>query len=104
MKPIHKKRKMNKLELRYADQMELMKRSGNIVDWKFEGLRFKLADGAWYKPDFLIVMPGRFEIHETKGHWREAARVRIKVAADLYPWFKFVAVRWEKKQWVYEDF
>jgi len=49
-------------------------------------------------------MPGWFEIHETKGHWREAARVRIKVAADLYPWFKFVAVKWDKKQWVYEDF
>jgi hypothetical protein len=105
MKPIFKKPKMNRLEQRYADNLELKKIAGEIIDWKFNAIRFRLAEGAYYKPDFFIVYPDRFEIHETKGHWREAARVRIKTAAELYPWFKWVAVKWDAKGgWQFEHF
>jgi hypothetical protein len=61
---------------------------------EFEGLRIKLAPGSWYKPDFFVLLRcGRIELHEVKGRWREAARVRIKVAARLHPYWTFIAVR-----------
>ena len=50
---------------------------------------------------------GTMEIHETKGHWEDDARVKIKVAATLFP-FRFFAItqgRKEKKgQWIFEEF
>jgi hypothetical protein len=32
------------------------------------------------------------ELHEVKGFWTDDARVKIKVAASIYP-FKFMAVK-----------
>lgn len=61
------------------------KRMGTIRDWRYEGIRLRLADGAWYKPDFVIVHnDGLIELEEVKGHWREAARVRWKVAVEQF--------------------
>ena len=105
MKPIKPISKMNKLEERYSINLDIAKRQGIIEDWRYEAIRFKLGDGAYYKPDFLIVYKDYFEIHETKGHWRIAAKVRIKTAAMLYPWFKFKAIYYDKKKGFYsEDF
>ena len=33
----------------------------------------------YYNPDYLVIYPGHFEIHEVKGFWRDDARVKIKV-------------------------
>lgn len=111
VKPIKpKKPKMNLLEARYARQLEALKAVGEILDWRFEEIRFKLGGNketkeAWFKPDFLVVYPDRFEIHEVKGHWREAARVRIKVASQLYPWLAWKAVLYNRRDgWCYEKF
>lgn len=99
------RRSMNRTEERYAANLEAHRHAGHIEEWRFEQIRLKLADGAWFKPDFLLVLPGgRCEFHEVKGFWREAARVRIKVASERFPWFKFLAVHWIKGKWVYEEF
>ena len=91
------KRGMNKWETEYAAELENQKRAGLITDWKFEAIKLRLADTAYYKPDFLVIsVTGQPEYHEVKGHWREAALVRFKVAADLYPWWLFFAVRKRK--------
>lgn len=73
-----------------------------------EPLRLKLGRRAYYKPDFLVVggfnmvnenrQPVNMIFYEVKGQWREAARVRIKVAASKYPWAKFIAVVKQKKK------
>ena len=85
--------KMNALELDYADALELRARAGQILGWKFGSVRLHMGGGAWYKPDFFIwTTDGKDEIHETKGYWREAARVRIKVSASKFTLFRFVAV------------
>ena len=96
---------MNKLEAAYAEWLELQRRAGAIEWWAFEWIRLRLADGAWFKPDFAVMKDGKLSLHETKGHWREAARVRIRVAADRYP-FRFVAVTKDKLtgEWTYEEF
>lgn len=87
---------MNKLEARYADALNAR---GDVALWMYEAVKFRLADGAYYTPDFLVVLKdGTVEIHETKGFLREAARVRVKVAARLYP-FPFRMVKWAAGAW-----
>lgn len=105
MRPIHfRKGGMNRTEAQYEGHLDLLKRQGEIVDYKFEGLKLRLAEKTFYTPDFLVVCDDRFECHEVKGFWRDDARVKIKVAAAMYPWIKFVAVTRKKKQWVFENF
>ena len=88
-----KKRGMNGLEAQYARLLDRRKGEGEVLHWEFEPLRFRLASGAWYKPDFGVLMAdSSFELHETKGYWREAARVRIKAVAERFWFFKFVAI------------
>lgn len=85
---------MNGLESRYAQHLELRLRAGEIASWRYEAIRLKLGEGAWFCPDFQVQKPdGTLEFHETKGHMREAANVRLKVAAHLYPEFRFLLVR-----------
>lgn len=96
---------MNKLETAYAAELARMVSQGEIASFEFEGVSFRLARGAWFTPDFAVWhYDGRLELHETKGFWREAARVRIKVAASKYDRCRFVAIRLVKGAWVREEF
>ncbi len=100
----HKSGQMNKTEAEYANILELKKRAGEIADYRFECVKFRLADNTFYAPDFMVLRAdGAFEVHEVKGHWEDDARVKIKVAAELYP-FKFIAARKVKGTWVFEEF
>jgi len=95
---------MNKTESAYARHLELLKHAGDVLWWKFEGMKLRLADNTFYTPDFVLLNRGS-EIcaHEVKGFWEDDARVKIKVAASIYP-IKFVAVTRKAGEWVYEDF
>ena len=101
MIPIIPKPKMNKTEARYADQLEHMKRAGVIINYRFDALNFRLAPKTYYRPDFLVVFDHEFQIHEVKGFWKDDALVKFKVAADMYPWFRWKAVQWIKGEWVF---
>lgn len=93
----------SKAEERYAQHLELMKRAGQIRSWDYEPLKIILGRGAAYTPDFVIVNSSdEVEIHEYKGHWREAARVRIKAAANRLWWAKFFAVTGGRHPYTYE--
>lgn len=84
---------MNKTEARYADVLEALKRNGNILWYRFEGIKLRLADNTFYSPDFFVMRDDFvLECHEVKGFWMDDARVKIKVAADQYP-FRFYAVK-----------
>lgn len=85
---------MNRLERDWAQELDLRRLAGDVQAWSYEGIRLSLGPGAWYTPDFLVVRgDGFLECHETKGYWREAARVRIKVAAGLFPYLRFLAIQ-----------
>lgn len=91
-----KQGEMNKTEHAYASNLDSQKMAGKILWWKFEGIKFRLADNTFYTPDFAVMMPdGQIEIHETKGSLsfiQDDAKVKIKVAAELYPFkFKIIA-------------
>lgn len=90
--------RMNKTESAYADALSLQG-----ISWKFEAMKLRLADNTFYTPDFMIV-GDHIELHEVKGFWEDDARVKIKVAAEQYPCFKFVAVQFKKKAWTVEEF
>lgn len=86
----------SKLERDYARRLEMLKHAREIWDWMYHPMRLRLADGTYYTPDFLVVMPGGLvEFHETKGFMREAARVRLNVAADKFKCFAFRLVKRE---------
>lgn len=76
----------------YAKHLDILKRAGEVLWWKYEGLRLRLADGALFSPDFTVVVKGGvLELHEVKGQWREAAKVRWKLAKESFPFvFKLV--------------
>ena len=99
-----KAEEMNKLETRYAYYLELFKIAHEILDYKYEAIKFRLAKKTWYTPDFLVVKKDRFEIHEVKGFWEPHARVKIKVVAEMYPYFLFKAMQFKNNQWVEEGF
>jgi hypothetical protein len=89
---------MNKTEAAYAGHLELRRAAGEVLWHRFEGLKFRLADNTFYTPDFAVMLAdGAMEAHEVKGFWTDDARVKIKVAADLYP-FRFVAVKAQSKK------
>jgi hypothetical protein len=88
----------------------------------YHPVKLKIATGrqdAWYTPDFrvrakvaLMYTPGEDPtidatqtiLYEVKGYWRTADRLRVKVAAGLYPEYIFVGVTRVKGEWRYENF
>lgn len=95
---------MNKTEAAYDAHLAALQFAGEILWYKFEGLKFRLADVTFYTPDFAVMKAnGVIELHEVKGFWQDDARVKIKVAASLYP-FQFIAVKKDGKGWQYENF
>ena len=99
---------MNKTEQAYAAHLGQLQAVGGILWHKFEGVKLRLADNTFYSPDFAVMQPdGHLEMHEVKGFWQDDARVKIKVAADMYP-FKFVALKPRAKKngggWEIEEF
>ena len=94
----------NKTEQAFSQLLARDLALGTITWWDFEPMKLRLGEGAWYTPDFGVMLSDQsFEFYEVKGFWREAARVRIKVAAERYPMFQFTAVKKDKELgWVYE--
>jgi hypothetical protein len=84
---------LNKTEAAYAETLKLRMVAGDVAWFRFEGLKLRLADNTFYTPDFAVMLSsGQIECHEVKGFWTDDARVKIKVAADQYP-FRFLAVK-----------
>lgn len=100
--------RMNNTEARYAAELEIRKRGGEVLWYDFDAIKLRLADNTFYTPDFLVMLAdGTLEVHEVKGHWEDDARVKVKVAADKFP-LRFVAVTERAKKlgggWEREEF
>lgn len=99
---------MNRTEEAYAAHLERLRLAGDVEWYRFEGVKLRLADKTFYTPDFAVMAgDGFMEMHEVKGFWTDDARVKIKVAADQYP-FRFIAFKAIPKSrgggWVREEF
>ena len=83
----------NKTEAAYEQCLKDAVSLGDVAWYRFEGLKLRLADSTFYTPDFAVMLTnGQIECHEVKGFWQDDARVKIKVAAEQYP-FRFIAVK-----------
>jgi hypothetical protein len=89
---------MNRTEEAYSRHLETQRAAGRVAWFKFEGIKLRLADNTFFSPDFAVMLSGgEMQMHEVKGHWQDDARVKIKVAAALYP-FEFIAVTVKPKK------
>lgn len=93
-----KRGKMNGAERKYDEVLNCRKLRGEIFWYAFEAITLVLAPDTRYTPDFIIMLAdGTIEIHEVKGWMEEAAFVRLKVAASLFPFiFRLVKIRPKK--------
>ena len=88
---------MNKTEAKYADELRVRQMAGEIADFWFEPFSLRLSapdkgQPARYTPDFMILMPdGTTLVDDVKsgGLDDNAAIVRIKCAAELFPLWIF---------------
>ncbi len=92
-RPRHVPGEMNKTEEAYAAHLTLQMVAGEIAWFRFESVKLKLAEKTHLTIDFFVMTAaGDLEAHEVKGFWEEDARVKVKVAAAMYP-FRFLAVQ-----------
>lgn len=103
--------RMNKLETRFASEVLDARLAAKEIDgYEFEGVKLRLASpsgevkSAWYTPDFPTWQEGDLVVYEVKGFWREAGRLRLKFAAQRFPFITFIAVQRKKGVWLYERF
>jgi hypothetical protein len=98
------RREMNKTERRYHDHLEEEQRAGRIAGFKFESIKLRLADNTSITIDFMVIgIDGFIEFHDTKALWKstgkpgvkEDAQIKMKIAAEQFPWFYFLIV-WEE--------
>jgi hypothetical protein len=70
-----------------------------------QAITLKLGHDCRYTPDFAVLSEtGSFVLYEVKGFWRDDARVKIKVAARMFPMFRFIAVQRAKGGgWNFEE-
>ena len=94
----HKPGEMNKTEQAYADLLHARQLSAEVIAWAFESMTFKLASDCRYTPDFSVwLSDGTLEFVDCKGGgpMDDKSRVKVRVAAQAFPMFKFVI---EQKQ------
>lgn len=96
---------MNKTEAAYARHLEALKFSGEVLDFWFEEMKFKVgASACWYTPDFVVQMKsGVLEIHEIKGHFQEDALVKTKAVALRYP-YRVISIKMAGGKWEIREF
>lgn len=97
---------MNKTEAEYDGYLHIRQMAGQVAWRRFEGIKLRLADNTFYTPDFAVMLAGgEMEMHEVKGFMTDDAAVKIKIAAEAYP-FRFVLVRKLPKQggWQFTEY
>jgi hypothetical protein len=96
--------KMNKTEMAYAKHLEVLKNVGEVLWYEFEPMNLRLGDKCFYAVDFLVMTKtGHLECHEVKGFWTDDALVKIKTAAEKFP-FRFISLKLKKGNWETREF
>lgn len=81
---------MNATEARYASHLEQLRLAGEVLWWKFEAITLTLAPRTTITVDFALMLAcGALEMHDVKGAkaiYEDDAKVKMKVAAQMFPW------------------
>ena len=95
----HVRGRMNKTEAEYERLFLGGKAHG------YEEITLRLGDDCRLTIDFwMLADDDVLEFHEVKGFWRDDAKVKLRVAAERYPHFRFRAFRKDKTGWHVEHF
>lgn len=101
---------LNRTEAAYQQVLELRKQAGDVLWYRFEGIKLRLADNTFLTPDFAVMTAsGEMELHEVKGAkaiFEDDAKVKVKVAAEAYPFVFRVAFPRPKRDgggWLIEE-
>lgn len=89
----HKPGVMNQTEAAYAALLEARKLAGEIIDWQFEPVTWKLATLCTYTPDFMVTLADyTIEFVDAKGGgpMDDKSRVKVKCAAEKFWQYRFV--------------
>jgi len=87
--------KLNKTE---RDYLAYLRALGG--DWiGVQNITLKLADDTRFTPDFAVLDRGEMRFIDVKGFQREDALIKIKVAARLFPFAKFLIVKRDGSAW-----
>lgn len=106
-------RDMNKTEARYKAHLEGELAASRIAFFDFECFKLRLADACQFIPDFMVVdADGYIELHDVKARWKSTgkahieddAMVKLKGAAEKYPFFRVFAVWEEDGLWKRREF
>jgi len=101
MLPGHQRGKKNSTEQAYANELDRMKLAGEIIAYWFESCTLTIAEPpnaaiVRWTADFLVLDEfGFLTFVDVKGTRtdEQAQRVKIKMAAERYPQFRFVVAR-----------
>jgi len=93
------KGQMNKVEAKYALILETLKRNGNILEYYYEPLKFRLGDNCYYTPDFMIIdSNGIISFEEIKGGYiTDDSIIKWKMVVEKYPYFNFRMIQYNVK-------
>ncbi len=86
--------KLNKTERAFYEQLCREHRWVGV-----QCLTLKLGDDCRYTPDLWTHGNDGFTAWEVKGFWRDDAKVKIKVAARMYPMLRFIVVTKSRDGW-----
>ena len=88
-----------------ATDLALQLEAGMIKRWWYEPFSLWLPGKIRYKPDFLVQSEVGLSIIEVKG-WSRNKRdgmTRLKVAAALFPCFRWTLARWTGRTFEVEE-
>lgn len=92
---------MNKTEAKRAMELEAMKKTGLIHDWKFEAVTVKIGHDCRLTLDFLIVEnDGSLCFEDTKGTFtREDATIKMRAFRTIFPYFPLRVLKLKGGTW-----
>ena len=99
---------MNKSETAYAQHLEMQKHAGEVLWYKFEGIKLMLAPNTSITVDFAVLpdtgILTMIDVKGSKAMVTDDARAKMKVAAELYPFvFKVAYPRAKGEGWDIEE-
>lgn len=102
--------RQNQTEAKYDHYLARRLMAGDVLWYRFEGIKFKLADNTHLTIDFALMRAdGVLEMHDVKGARaiiEEDAKAKMKIAASMFPFvFKLAFPRKESEGggWTWED-
>lgn len=101
---------LTRAERARAQALMVASLQGSILHWAHEPMRFRLAKGSFYAPDFLVIENDySVVLEEVKGArgWKldDEGRTKFKVAGELFPFFVFRGlIRSRRGTWSVEEY